>query len=129
MNTEINEEFNAMQAINRKAFNAMWKAISNSDKRKPTFVELNPNGSFVQKLKVKGFIYPEHHILYNLVRGLPTCRGFGAETDGYKNALAFFKSSYNSKHLNKKLYEPFENYMTLEEFEKVLAEAKTILKD
>jgi hypothetical protein len=138
MNTNIviTEEFNPMQSIKRKDFIAMWKVISNSPKIKPTFVkeeikvyshETQKYEPMTHKVKVKGFVYPEHHILYNIVRGKPLSRGFGEGTDGYRNALSFFRSYY-SKYANEKLYEPFKEHMTFEEFEKIVSEAKSIVK-
>jgi hypothetical protein len=131
------EEFNPMQSITIKNFVAIWKNISNSPRIKPTFVEkkgarynykTRKTKIFTYKEKIKGFIYPEHHILYNMVRGLPLSRGFGVKTPGYKTALDFFTNNKNKEYYNKKLYEPFKESMTMEEFEKILTEAKKIAK-
>jgi len=131
----MQKEVNKIKSITKKEFITMWKAASNSKKRLPTYkeeeikvysYETNRYEPRTHKVKVKGFLYPEHYILYNIVRGKPLSRGFGEHTDGYRSALGFFTSKYPSKYFTEILYEPFKEGMTKEQFEALILEAQEI---
>ncbi len=124
-----------MNTIERKEFTNIWKKISNSPKRKPTFSEVNASrydgesknySHFLQKVKVKGFIYPEHHVLYNIARCLPLTRGFTEGSKGLEEALKFFKNK-SSVQLNNKIYEPFKGLITNETYCEMIEEARTLI--
>ncbi|NCQ50305.1 hypothetical protein GW796_00085 [archaeon] len=111
----MNTQFESNEALHTKEFISVWKKISNDVRIKPTFDSYHN--------KIKGYIYPEHHILYNIVRGFPANRGFTDGTEGFKNALSFFSKNY---YLNK-MFEPFEGHLSTEVYNEILTEVKTLL--
>lgn len=134
MNTTINtlnnnpvENNEVVSIITRKEFCILWKKISNDKRAKPHLVEYKSYGGHTYKVKEKGWIYPEHHILYNIIRGLPSSRGFKEDSEGYKNALNYFKHFYELKYITH-LHKPFAEVITLENFKKLLFEIKEIVK-
>jgi hypothetical protein len=133
----VKNEVKEIKAITRKEFVTMWKAASNSSKRKPTYKQeeikvfsyaTKKYEPMTHKVKVKGFLYPEHHILYNIIRGLPLSRGFGEHTDGYRFALQFFTCPFPSSYMLERLYEPFKEGMTYEKFKELINEAQEIVR-
>lgn len=135
-NTTI--ELNLIQAITKKEFVTLWKAASNDKRRKPIYkeeeikvysYETKRYEPIKHKVKVKGFLYPEHHIIYNIVRGFPASRGFGENTDGYLSALGFFKSKYLHQSFMDVLYEPFRDSMTKEKFDNLIIEVKNVINN
>lgn len=120
-----NEEISSI--ITQKEFCIIWKKISHDKKSKPYLVEHNAYGGGTYKTKEKGWIYPEHHIIYNMLRGLPPTRGFKEGTEGYKDALNFLKFTANFGY-NGYIFKPFEEYITEENFKILLLEIKNILK-
>ena len=124
MNAIINTELkNALTTITTKEFIAIWKKIANSEKRKPTFTTEMHYGKPC-KMRQKGFIYPEHHIIYNIVRGKPASRGFQENTEGYDKAMAYFKS--NASNVSDLMYAPFEGHMSKETFGLIRDEVRKI---
>lgn len=124
-NTIENEE--VVSVITRKEFCILWKKVSNDKRAKPHLVEYKTYGGQTYKVKEKGWIYPEHHIIYNLIRGLPVTRGFKEDSDGFKNALSSLKNFYHL-HSFSHLHKPFEEVISLENFKILLLEIKEILK-
>jgi hypothetical protein len=134
----INNEIKQIQTITKQEFIAMWKTASNDKRRKPIYKEeeikvYNPNTrkyeSKIHKVKVKGFLHPEHHILYNIVRGKPLSRGFIEHTVGYLTALSFFTSNYPNQYYSNLLYEPFKELITREKFDALIVEVQQIAKN
>lgn len=133
----VKNEVKEIQAITRKEFVTMWKAASNSVKRKPTYKQeeikvfshiTKKYEPMKHKVKVKGFLYPEHYILYNIVRGKPLTRGFGEGTDGYRFAAQFFTCSFPSLYMLERLYEPFKEGMTYDKFKELIKESQEIIR-
>lgn len=123
---QYQEVLEAFSTITRKDFCIIWKKISNDKKIKPTLVELKSYGSGTYKVKEKGWIYPEHHIIYNLIRGLPSTRGFQEGTEGYENALNFLKKTANFGYAGN-ILKPFEESMSSDKFKNLLLEIKNLL--
>lgn len=115
-----------LHTITRKEFCIMWKQISKDKRTKPHFVEYTYNGT-THKTKEKGWVHPEHHIIYNIIRGLPTDRGFKKGTQGYESALKFLK---HSSHFGfgGVILKPFEQFMSPEKFKVLLLEIQNLLK-
>lgn len=127
VNTNETQENNeVVSMITRKEFCIIWKKISNDKRTKPTLVEHKNYDGSTYKVKEKGWIYPEHHIIYNLIRGLPASRGFKEGTEGYDNALNFLKSS-NFNYANH-LFKPFAEYIPTDKFKALLLEIQALLK-
>ncbi len=125
-----------MNTITKQQFKTIWKQISNDQRIKPIFEDVKCGKydwetkkyiTFMQKIKTKGFIYPEHHILYNILRELPIKRGFQPESIGYLDALDFFKGNPSSYKINK-IYLPFKDLMSSEDFSFLINESKKLLK-
>lgn len=131
--TAINENNNAYEnnevvsTITRKEFCIIWKKVSNDKRTKPSLVEHKSYGGGTYKVKEKGWIYPEHHIIYNLIRSLPASRGFKEGTEGYENALNFLKKTSNFGYAGY-ILKPFEEYIPAEKFKALLLEIQTLLK-
>ncbi len=129
MNTtmiEHNTPTEKLSVITRKEFIAIWKKISNDQKIKPLLVERKLYDGTMYKEKVKGWIYPEHHILYNLIRNLPIDRGFQPNTDGYKIALSNLKDTRNF-HYKKHLLLPFQEFLKEENILLLFQEIQKLL--
>lgn len=130
INTENNntiETQEVVSVITRKEFCILWKKIQADKRTKPYFVEHKGYGGHTYKVKEKGWVYPEHHIIYNLIRGLPLSRGFKEDSDGYKNALNYLKTFYENRYINH-LYKAFAETLTLEQYKALLLEIKEIVK-
>ncbi len=119
--------------MDKKEFVKMWKVISNSKRIKPKFVDKEfSTGVFdketktyvkrIQRFKEKGYIYPEHHIIYNIIRGFPAERGFDKDSLGLINAKNSFK--YNSIFTSDLFPEPFKGLMSDEEIKEVFTMVK-----
>lgn len=125
-----------MNTIEKKEFVAIWKKISNDEKRKPYFEDVKSFYydwsskkaiPFMQKIKNKGFIYPEHHILYNLVRNLPLDRGFQKDSEGFNQALDFFKGTPQVYRQNQ-IYAAFKEIIPNEQYCSLIKEVSEIIK-
>ncbi len=125
-----------MNTIERKEFVSIWKNISNDERRKPSFEEVKfarydwstkKTIHYIQKVKNKGFIEPEHHILYNLVRGLPLDRGFKEGSEGFLNALDFFKNKPTTYRQNM-VYKSFKDIMPNDQYCAMIEEAIEMIK-
>lgn len=125
-----------MNTITKQQFKNIWKKISNDQRRKPTFEEVKCGKYdweskkyiiFMQNIKTKGFIFPEHHIIYNIIRGFSLDRGFQPESIGYLDALNFFKDNHNT-YKNNKIYLPFKDFMSGEEFSNLIEQIKYKIK-
>lgn len=131
--TNENENTNAyntqevVSTITRKEFCIIWKKVSNDKRTKPSFVEYKNYDGSTYKVKEKGWIHPEHHIIYNLIRDLPASRGFKEGTEGYENALNYLKNSYNFNYASH-ILKPFEEHIPAEKFKALLLEIQTLLK-
>lgn len=126
-NNNTNYEQEVFSSITRKDFCAIWKKISNDKRVKPTYIDHKSYFYNVPcKLKQKGWIHPEHHIIYNLIRQLPAHRGFKENTQGYQEALTFIKKSYN---FNRSTYilSPFEEYIPNEQLTLFLSEIQSFV--
>lgn len=117
----------AVEIITRKEFCLIWKKISNDRRIKPTLVEHKSYSGDNYQVKEKGWIYPEHHIIHNLIRGLPPTRGFKEGTEGYENALNFLRTTSNFGYAGN-ILKPFEESMSSDKFKVLLFEIKALLK-
>ncbi len=109
--------------INKKEFIEIWKKISNDKRIRPKLVEHKSYYGTTYKTKEKGWLYPEHHILYNLIRGYPANRGFLENSEGFENALNFFKES-SSIYKSNLMFEPFKEHLSKEQYSNLLLEYK-----
>lgn len=131
--TVTNENINTyntqeiVSTITRKEFCIIWKKISNDKRTKPHLVEYKSHDGETYKLKEKGWIHPEHHIVYNLIRDLPSTRGFKEDSEGYQNALNYLKNSHNFNY-SSHILKPFEEHIPAEKFKLLLLEIQTILQ-
>lgn len=116
-----------VSTITRKEFCIIWKKVFNDKRTKPSLVEYKSYGGGTYKVKEKGWIYPEHHIIHNLIRDLPASRGFKEGTEGYENALNFLKKTSNFGYASYVL-KPFEEHIPAEKFKALLLEIQNLLK-
>lgn len=127
LNNNTVENNEKLSVIKNKEFCILWKTVANDKRTKPHLVEYKTYGGQTYKVKEKGWIYPEHHIIYNIIRGLPASRGFKEDSEGYKNALSYLKHFYHLHSFNH-LHKPFADSITTEKFKILLLEMKEILK-
>lgn len=125
-----NQQYKAVEeivsTITRKEFCIIWRKVTNDKRIKPTLVEHKAYGE-TYKVKEKGWIYPEHHIIYNVIRGLHPQRGFDEGTEGYENALNFLKKTSNFGYAGN-ILKPFEEFIPADKFKSLLLEIQYILK-
>lgn len=114
-----------MKTFDTKEFAKIWKKISNDKRIRPTLVQ-HGSGKYSYQTKEKGWIYPEHHIIYNIMRELPIDRGFDVGTEGFEEALSFLKNTSNFGFAGR-VYKPFEEFIEPEKFKEILSEIKLIL--
>jgi hypothetical protein len=115
-----------LHSITIRDFVQLWRKAFADKRTKPSIVQ-HQYGDLIYKTKEKGWIYPEHHILYNLVRNLPVTRGFQPDSDGYKNALHHL-IHLQSSQIEKILFKPFEDSLDFEKFQTILTEIRQYLK-
>ncbi len=115
-----------MENITKHDFIAIWKKATNHPNIKPTITEHTYNG-ITTKTKTKGWIYPEHHIIYNLIRNKPIYLGFYCgdyPTEGFKDAYDNLKRSKGNVYFSNKLYAPFQEHINGETFTKIMDEIR-----
>ena len=99
-----------------KAIKCAWaRAVNNKDYR--------PYKDDKYGTKYDGELNALHYLVYNIIRGFPTTRGFEPLGRGYKDALYrleyFLKYIDNMDNANKLLF-PFENLVTVETFKELV---------
>lgn len=125
-----------MNILDKKEFKAVWKLIANDKRIKPTFEDKEMHGydysqrksyTYMQKFKTKGFVYPEHHIIFNVIIGRPIDCGFVPDSAGFKDAVSFFKGNYSTYKSNL-IFSAFKDFVSAEEYSKLIEEIKLKLK-
>jgi len=69
--------------------------------------------------KIDGTLNAMHFIVYNIIRGFPTTRGFEPLGRGYTNALAKLEFYLKFENAEKLLF-PFETLVSLETFKELV---------
>ena len=119
-----------MESTTKENFVAIWKKISNHPNIKPKMVEVDSYNGKV-KIKQKGWIHPEHHLIYNVVRGKKISLGFycgETATEGFNDAVFNLKKfSPTQKWTFNMLFTPFKEYIPEDEFVALLSEIQAKL--
>jgi hypothetical protein len=116
--------------MNTLDFIKTWKTIINDKRIKPTFIL----DSYDKKIKVKGFIYPEHHLIYNIIRGFELNRGFIFNSEGYKEALVNLNYYLNDlasgyeRNKTHRIFTPFIGLIDFYEFKDYLLSKDALIK-
>lgn len=107
-------------------FVQLWRKAFAEQRKNPSIVQ-NQLVESISSNPKKGKLYPEHYIMYNVVRNLPITRGFQPDSNSYKNALhnLIYLQSYQ---IEKKMFKPFENTLEFEKFQTILKEICQYLK-
>lgn len=126
INTEKKYNEN-LESITINEFVIAWRKAFHDKRVKPYMKgHGNKDTKYYYETKEKGWLYPEHHIIYNVIRGLPISRGFEENSEGFQDALDFLKHTANFGY-GGKILTPFEESLGKDKVKEILEEIKLFL--
>ena len=96
-----------------------YKAVKDAWARAVNNEDYKPYKDKKYGTKYEGKLNALHYMVYNIIRGFPTTRGFEPLGTGYEETICLLEHYLRFEHSDKLLF-PFENLVTVDTFKELV---------